>query len=348
VHPRRRIVAFAVAMAVASGPVLLGAGPAHATPADDVLSRAAALEQSILENGAQIDALSEQYDAAVARRDLAQRQLAFGVDATRALAGYRQQLHTAASRAAAALYRGAGSSTPLELLRAPADVRAGRRVSYTEAAGRSLHETIERYRRVEHQLAVRAASLARFHLETEQQTRLIAAAKAHAQALELKQAQLLGGVRGELATVLRLRRAAEDPDSIGLENRLRLLGVGALPAPPSPTAAKVLTYAIEQLGKPYVFAAAGPDTFDCSGLTMMAWRQVGVSMAHFAASQYAQFPKVSIDELQPGDLVFFYPTIHHVGIYIGGGKMIHAPHTGDVVRVASVFRGSLVGAVRPG
>ena len=345
---RSRIAALVLSVAAACGTVATATTTANATPADDVLSRAADLQRSILENGAQIDALSEQYDAAVARRDLAQRQISFGEQATASLAGLRGDLRASARRAAAALYRNAGESTPLELLTPSSGSGVGRHVEYTEAAGKSARAAIDRYQRVERQLAARAHNLTHFRDDIEQQTKLIGAAKAHAQQLELIQQRLLGSVRGELASVLALRRATEDPDSAGLENRLRLLGVGALPNPPSPTAAKVLTYAIEQLGKPYVFAAAGPDTFDCSGLTLMAWRQVGVSMAHFAASQYAEFPKVSIDELQPGDLVFFYPTIHHVGIYLGGGKMIHAPHTGDVVRVASIFRGSLVGAVRPG
>jgi cell wall-associated NlpC family hydrolase len=325
-----------------------GTGVAGASPTDDVIDRAATIQRTLLDYGEQIDALSEQYNAAAARRDLALRQIAFGETAARSLAGYRNELRSAASRAAAALYRGAGSSTPLALVRQTATHRQGRQVEYTEAAGASLRTAIDRYRRVERQLAERARHLGSFRQYAEQQAAVIAGAKARAELLQQKQQALLAGVQGELASVLRLRRAAEDPDAAGLQNRLLLLGVGALPVAPSPVATKVVEYAIAQLGKPYVFAAAGPATFDCSGLTMMAWRQVGVSMAHFAASQYAQFPKVSIDELQPGDLVFFYPTIHHVGIYIGDGKMIHAPHTGDVVRVASIFRRSIVGAVRPG
>lgn len=344
---RSRVGALVVAALVVTVP-LAGGNAAHATPADDVIDRAAAIERSLVDYGRQIDQLSEQYNAAAARRDLALGQITFGEQATRSLSGYRDELRRTASRAAAALYRGAGSSTPLALVRQAAAHRQGRRVAYTQAAGTSLKAAIDRYRRVERQLAVRARRLAEFRRYAEQQAEVLGAAKARAQLLQTKQQQLLAGVQGELATVLRLRRSASDPDAAGLEAKLRLLGLGALPVAPSPDAAKVVDYAIAQLGKPYVFAAAGPDTFDCSGLTMMAWRQVRVSMAHFAASQYAQFPKVSIDELQPGDLVFFYPTIHHVGIYIGDGKMIHAPHTGDVVRVASIFRRSIVGAVRPG
>jgi cell wall-associated NlpC family hydrolase len=92
-----------------------------------------------------------------------------------------------------------------------------------------------------------------------------------------------------------------------------------------------------QLGKPYHFGAAGPDSFDCSGLTMWAWRAAGVSLPHYSGAQYNATTHIPLNELQPGDLVFFYSDLSHVGIYVGGGQMIHAPQTGDVVRYASIF-----------
>ncbi|NUO98707.1 MAG: NlpC/P60 family protein [Nonomuraea sp.] len=112
-------------------------------------------------------------------------------------------------------------------------------------------------------------------------------------------------------------------------------------------------WALGQLGKPYVWAAAGPDTFDCSGLTMRAWQQVGVNLDHWTGTQWTSGPHVPLDQLRRGDLLFFGRlssdpgTIHHVGIYVGRGQMVHAPQTGDVVRVASIWRGDLVGATRP-
>jgi cell wall-associated NlpC family hydrolase len=119
-----------------------------------------------------------------------------------------------------------------------------------------------------------------------------------------------------------------------------------LPAPKGAAAAAVAA-AVAQLGKPYVYAGAGPDSFDCSGLTMYAWGQAGVSMAHSATLQYTSFPHVPIDELQPGDLVVFGRPIHHVGIYVGSGTMIEAPHTGAFVRYASIYRRDYAGASRP-
>ncbi|WP_188189207.1 C40 family peptidase [Nonomuraea sp. SYSU D8015] len=112
-------------------------------------------------------------------------------------------------------------------------------------------------------------------------------------------------------------------------------------------------WALTQLGKPYVWAAEGPDSYDCSGLTMRAWERVGVRLDHWTGTQWTSGPHVPLDQLRRGDLLFFAyntsdpSTIHHVGIYVGRGQMVHAPQTGDVVRVASIWRGDLVGATRP-
>jgi cell wall-associated NlpC family hydrolase len=122
----------------------------------------------------------------------------------------------------------------------------------------------------------------------------------------------------------------------------------AVPAVSSSRAAAVLRYAYAQLGKPYRYGAAGARTFDCSGLSMRAWQAAGVSLAHNAAAQYYSTPHVSRSKLQPGDLVYFGSPIHHVGIYIGGGKMIEAPYTGADVRITSFgYRSDYAGASRP-
>jgi peptidoglycan DL-endopeptidase CwlO len=112
-------------------------------------------------------------------------------------------------------------------------------------------------------------------------------------------------------------------------------------------AGKVVAYAYSVLGRPYQWGGTGNPGFDCSGLTMMAWQQAGVSLPHNAASQWSRIRHISRSDLAPGDLVFYY-SLGHVGIYIGGGNIIHAPHSGDVVRVASVDRSPPYGYGRPG
>jgi peptidoglycan DL-endopeptidase CwlO len=112
-------------------------------------------------------------------------------------------------------------------------------------------------------------------------------------------------------------------------------------------AATAVNTAKAQLGKPYQWGGAGPDNFDCSGLTMYAWRAGGVGLPHSAEMQYNAIAHISVSQLQPGDLVFFYTPIEHVGIYVGGGQMIDAPYTGAVVRYDSIYNPYLVGAGRP-
>ncbi|MFG3230019.1 NlpC/P60 family protein [Kitasatospora sp. NPDC048194] len=120
------------------------------------------------------------------------------------------------------------------------------------------------------------------------------------------------------------------------------------PAPPaSGRAAAVVRFAYAQLGKPYRWSATGPDDFDCSGLTGAAYRAADVKLSRMSQDQWNDGPRVARADLQPGDLVFFYADIHHVGIYIGDGKMIHAPRTGKNVEVLPIDAMPYMGAVRP-
>lgn len=114
---------------------------------------------------------------------------------------------------------------------------------------------------------------------------------------------------------------------------------------PTARVQRVIDFACAQLGKPYVWAADGPGSYDCSGLTLAAWARGGVSLPHSSRMQAGYGTPVSRSNLRVGDLVFFYSPISHVGIYIGNGLMIHAPHTGDVVKIAPLHA-QLTAAVR--
>ena len=123
-------------------------------------------------------------------------------------------------------------------------------------------------------------------------------------------------------------------------------GGGSTPSvnPPAVSggAGAALAYAYAQLGKKYVFGTAGPNTFDCSGLTMMAWKAAGVTLPHNAAQQWGKVRHISRSQLMPGDLVF-YNGLGHVGIYIGNNQIIHAPNSRTVVKVAPVDIDTLYG-----
>ena len=113
-------------------------------------------------------------------------------------------------------------------------------------------------------------------------------------------------------------------------------------------AAAAIQYAMAQVGDAYVYGAAGENAFDCSGLTMRAWAQAGVSLPHSSSAQYGSGPHVSAGDLQPGDLVFYYSPISHVGMYIGNGMIVHAANPGTGVVVSGLYSMPYVGAVRPG
>ena len=105
---------------------------------------------------------------------------------------------------------------------------------------------------------------------------------------------------------------------------------------PPPVYGGVVGVAMNYLGTPYVWGGSSPGGFDCSGFVMYVFAQMGVSLPHNAAAQYGYGTPVSRDQLEPGDLVFF-DGLGHVGIYIGGGQFVHSPHTGDVVKISSLY-----------
>ena len=117
------------------------------------------------------------------------------------------------------------------------------------------------------------------------------------------------------------------------------------PGGPASIAART---ACDQIGKPYVFGSTGPGTFDCSGLTLYAWKAAGVNLRHYTQWQFQDTKRVSRADLRPGDLVFYFSDLHHMGMYVGNGWLVHAPTSGDVVRMKRMDDGPIVGFGRPG
>jgi cell wall-associated NlpC family hydrolase len=148
----------------------------------------------------------------------------------------------------------------------------------------------------------------------------------------------------------KLAAAKELLDKLKAEEREALLTRGSVRMPSgvdaSGRAAIAIHYAMAQVGKAYVYGAAGPSAFDCSGLMMRAWGQAGISLPHSSSAQYGVGRHVSSNELQPGDLVFYYSPISHVAMYIGNGLIVEAANPGAGVRVSGVFSMPYAGATR--
>jgi peptidoglycan DL-endopeptidase CwlO len=178
------------------------------------------------------------------------------------------------------------------------------------------------------------------------------AEKKSAAALAAERSEV-GRLQSELSAISKASAVEVEADHVELAAQAgqELLAASSLQfnpktpvAPPLSTTPVALTWAFAELGKPYVWGATGPSSFDCSGLTQFVWRAAGVSIPRVAADQDAWTIPVPLSQLLPGDLVFYGETdIHHVGIYIGDGLMINAPHTGTMVQVSSIWWSDLAG-----
>ena len=374
----------ALALVVALVP-LISAGRAHADPVDDKRAEAQQLQKEIDANGAKLDALSEQYNGAQYRLEQAQAAAADAqqkIDASEAEVARLQEL---VKVRAAALYRSVGQGGPVDLDVSSAS-RLISSSKYSKSAAQHDIDLVKELRRAERALHDQKAAADQAQADAQDEQEQIGKAQAGVEAANARQEQLLSQVNGEIAQLVAEAQAQKEAAELAAAQQRYTAAAAAnvpttgAPAPsagsgtgagtntsrgssgssgpaPAPSASvpvngggasAAIAYARSQLGKPYCYAGSGPACFDCSGLTMRAWGAAGVSMPHYSGAQYSKFPHVPLNAMQPGDLVFWGPGgSEHVGLYIGGGQMIAAPHTGDVVKIQAVF-GSPVGAARPG
>ena len=355
---------LAPALVIALAALLAAVGPAAADPS--ISSKQSEARQVL----AQINRLDISLEHAVQAYDTANVKLA-GIERDQKRA--RFELHVAKgnlSRAQAALsarlvaiYTSDTSNSALEVLLGAKSlddllnrIEAVNRVSSQDA------ETMREVRTFKHDVLERQADLRRAHVAQAKVVAERAAAKASIQGQLARRQTLLSSIRSEIAHLQAQERARQA--QLAAQARARIpaqtsaaasaaaqnpLGVGASTpegasvAPPSRYGG-VVGIAMRYLGTPYVWGGASPSGFDCSGFTMYVYAQLGVSLPHSSYAQYGMGVPVSQSQLQPGDLVFLYG-LGHVGIYIGGGQYIHAPHTGDVVKISSIGDG-YVGARR--
>jgi cell wall-associated NlpC family hydrolase len=304
-----RVAGLAVLAITATS--LVSAPSADAAPKPSV----AATKKKLAKLNSQVDKLVDRYDNAKSQLDAAKKQL-------KALNGQLaveqrtyQGMHARVAQIAAAAYKNGTLDYTTSLLAAKDPAIALTQMSaFTQLSGsrsqelKAFVESAQRVRR-EQALAQYALEVVSRHTNSVRKQKATVEKAINQQKDLLRKAGVLGGPGGPIG--------------------------GTYTGPASGPARKALEYAYAQLGKPYIYGGTGPKGYDCSGLTMMSWRAAGVSLPRVVPDQYAATHKVAKSDLQPGDLVYF-DDFGHEGMYVGGGRFIHAPHTGSVVKFDSM------------
>jgi peptidoglycan DL-endopeptidase CwlO len=373
-----RVLAVAVVGAsLASG--IVAAAPASA---QDVKGQIATAERQLRQLNIQADAASERYDGARIKLASAQRSASAAQSRLESARAKVSAMQRSASSFAVAAYEGGPQSAAVSLASGSTSTFINK-VSGLQAVSSSQAQAltgVEAARRAEAQAQVDAsAALA----NQRSATATMAAARQQIINAAAKEQKILTSLQAKEAAIIKAAKAAKArAAALAAERAVAALArqkaaaaaaAKALAAqrvsPPAPTpapatpssghvssaggAATAVSWAYKEIGKPYVWGAAGPNSFDCSGLALYVWAKAGVYLQHFTGDQWNEGPHVSRADLEPGDLVFFAyntsdaSTIHHVGIYVGGGDMIDAPYTGAFVRKEPAFRSDYIGAVRP-
>ena len=327
-----------------------------ASPVDDKRRQAAEIQRQMDANDNQLVMLSEQLNGAKIRHDQAEAGINEAQRRTDIAEGQRRQLRSMLSQRAAQMYKGAASASPLAQMDVKSLGEISTRSHYAAAAADRDDTLVAKLQKSEEALAVRRADLERQRTAAQAETEAASAAKSKIDAANKQAAALKQQVNGEIATILKQeadaraaaaqreaqRRAAAPPQRVATGGSSSSRGTPIppnFPDVPAPNggAAAAVAYAKAQVGKRYVYATSGPDTFDCSGLTAAAWEQGGVSLAHYSGAQYQDTMRIGAGDLQPGDLIFYGPGgSNHVEIYIGGGAVVSASNPSSGVKLSSV------------
>ena len=340
---------------------LLGAASAAGSPIQDKQAEAARIQAQLDAQGNRISQLDEQYNRAQMNVASTQASLA-KAQADLASANQRfAQVKSRMSQAAVNAYMHGGNTSMVEQLVKSDGKDLAVRKQYVETAAADQRNALDELKAARQDLEAQRSKLSASASSAKTAASNLASQKAAIDQAIAAQQATLGKVKGDLAQLIaqdQARRAADAQRKAQAELASRAAAPSrpsrgpAIPAGPPPPvghgAGAAVSTARAQIGKPYVYGAAGPDSFDCSGLTMYAWRAGGVSLSHSSQSQYGETTHVAVSAIQPGDLLFYYSDIHHVAMYSGGGMMIEAPHTGASVREVPMRFDSLVGAGRPG
>jgi peptidoglycan DL-endopeptidase CwlO len=318
--------AATVAGAVALASLVLPPGVGSATPGEpmpslqSLIAEARALSNEISTLNEQYDGLQIQLTQARAEAQVAQRT--YGEDLVRLRSG-----KLTVGQLAAQSYMDGGMVTPMALLTSSSAQTLISRAAFMAELQEENGDRVS-------QIAEGVAAAQRARQTVQQQTKLASQLAAQ-----------MAGKRRQAQAKINILNSAVFKKAMDVFDR-----TGSYPVINLPTAntigAQALRWALSRRGSPYVWGGAGPRDFDCSGLVMWAYAKVGISLPHYTGLQWNMGIHVSRSQLQPGDLVFFYPDISHVGLYIGDGLMVDAPDFGEVVQVQPVMWNVYVGAAR--
>ena len=365
----RTITAARLCVAVVAAAIIIAltAATAFADPIADAKAQAAKVQAQVGALTDKAEMATEQYNLARARYNTASKQAAASARTLKKVTAQRNALQETLDTRATALYR----QGPLGVLGV---LFAARTFSDFDAAYQMLTNATYRDAKTVDTLKAAKDEADRTHTRlvaqqttADVQQRSMASNAATVKTQLAKSKQVLAQANTQVRTLIAQQKAAEA--AAARAEAMRLAEAARRRAsyssdngghssssdsanwgnpPTSGAGAKAVWYAEKKLGCPYRWAAAGPDEFDCSGLVMWAYKQVGIDLPHYSREQINCGTRVSKSNLEPGDLVFFGSPIHHVGMYVGSGDFIEAPYSGVDVRITKLsHRDDFAGACRP-
>jgi cell wall-associated NlpC family hydrolase len=358
---RRVFLPALTLVTVCSSTVVVVTRPAAGDTVSSARAKAAAIESELSAAQARMSALSQQYDAAADRL----QQINSNIASTKAViaadhqkvAGDRATL----SKAAVQNYVTQGAESNENPIFSGNQKTVGAASEYNKIAEGDISLAVANLHTAENTLTVQESQLQGQQSQAQQEVATERAALAQNAQAVAAQTSALAQEKGQIAELVQQEeaqqaRAAQEAAAAALSAHSESFGGynNAAPPPTAPGGAGAVQAAEGQLGVPYRWGAESPKGsddpgFDCSGLTSWAWGQVGVGLPHYSGSQMSDSAPVPLNDLQPGDLLFYGPGgDEHVAMYIGGGQMIEAPYTGAYVWVTGVrLGGDFVGAGRP-